>query len=141
MPNMFGYQNYTGQRRTPSPEEVGALLAQRQMQGLPAVGAGPGGSEETGETMPDNEGMEGEGASTETAGPMPGEPDPHAIGQQDAWPSSAEAALRAAILRATGTPTPSEPRGPAPLSRQQLLRVGMRPQEIDLLNATGGSNA
>ena len=113
MPSIFGFENNRTRRGTPQPAEVGALLLQRQQGGPP----------------------------TEAAPEPTPEPDPHVLAQQTDWPSSAEAALRAASLRGPGRATPSHERPPAPLSRSQLQRLGVPEQEIDLLVASGGTNA
>ena len=50
------------------------------------------------------------------------------------------AALRAAIIRGVA-PRGSNPRPPAMGNRAQLERLGLTPEAVDLLNATGGTNA
>ena len=120
---ILGYQNY--QRRpqgSPDPQMVGELLAQ-QSQNPMASGV----SRET----PQPE--------TPTMDPLPAEPDPDALAQQTDWPSSAAAALRAAIPRGPRKPV-QDPAPMNPANRAQLLRFGIPEGEIDLLEETGGSN-
>lgn len=136
MPSIFGYENLQRPRAVPRPEDVGQMLMQRQAQGQ---GMMPGmGQQEMGGQVP------GQGPAMTT---VPGEPvptpeaepqDPAQMAAGSDWPSSSEAALRAAILRAPGM-RPSD-RAPGPNNREQMLRLGIPEQEVDLLIASGGAN-
>lgn len=122
--SIYGFQNWSTQRASPRPDEVGQLLAQRSMGGDPPLA-----------------GAEDIHADVETAGGRGNEPDPHAAAQNHEWPTAAEAALRAAILRRPGPGPMSNPKPPAPFSRQQLQRLGLPDDQITVLAQTQGANA
>lgn len=120
--------NWKKRRDTPSSTEVGQLLAQRSMGGEMAEGEGM--AHEQAES-PMVEGQE-DGAT--------GMADPDQMTSGSDWPTSDAEALRAAIIRGPGKP-PQNQRPAGYMSRMQLEKLGLSSSQIDVLNATGGSNA
>jgi len=108
--------NYPQPMATPNPAEVGARLMahQQQQQGMDPMAGMP----------------------QPPMGMLPvGEPS-----SVEPWESASEAALKSAIMRLPNFRAPQNQRPPAVGSRQQLQRLGLPDNEIELLKAQGGSN-
>lgn len=134
MPNIFAFPDWSKQGPTPLPSQVGAMLAQRSMQGqgmMPGMGDGDG-------PDPESAGEDAGEQAVETAGPMIGEPDPHQPAQQSDWPSAAEAALKAAIMRRLGPQPHSNPTPQGPYTIAQLQKLGLPDDQIAILQASQG---
>lgn len=132
----FGFPNYP-QRPTVSPNDVGSLLAQRAQAGQPAPGnvnpsaikgAGPG------------------GAMMDPTATLTGVPPRLLTAYQDATRSGGDEALGSSLSIAMreaerrGPPGPAQQRtAAAPFSHEQMLRMGLSPAEIRILQLSGGT--